>query len=186
MLGVIDDVADRIQTGFRQAGDQVWLLGVTGEHLSGTAWAQVVHDHLGGMPPVPDLDHEQRLARLLVAAAKRRLLNSAHDLADGGLAQALAESCLRHGLSVSFGLPEGDPVVQLFSETPGRVLISLPPANADAVGALSAEHGIPAAHLGKVTDSGKLKIRGHFAVALADLRSAWTSPIPTAMQAAGH
>ena len=186
MLGVIDDVADRIGTGFRQAGDQVWLLGTTGEHLSGTAWAQVVHDHLGGLPPVPDLDHERRLARVLVAAAKGRLLSSAHDLADGGLAQGLVESCLRHGQSVSFDLPEGDPVVQLFSETPGRVLISLPPANADAVGALCAEHGIPAAHLGTVTDTGTLEIPGHLAVPLADLRDAWTAPIPSAMQAAGH
>jgi len=186
MLGVIDDVADRIGTGFREAGDQVWLLGTTGEHLSGTAWAQVVHDHLGGQPPVPDLDHEQRLARVLVAAAKRHLLRSAHDLADGGLAQALVESCLRHGLSAGLGLPEGDPVVQLFSETPGRVLISLPPANADAVGALCAEHGIPAAHLGTVTDTGIVEVSGHFALPLADLRAAWTAPIPSALQAAGH
>ena len=81
---------------------------------------------------------------------------------------------------------EGDPVVQLFSETPGRVLISLPPANADAVGALCAEHGIPAAHLGTVTDTGTLEIPGHLAVPLADLRDAWTAPIPSAMQAAGH
>lgn len=186
MLGVIDNVADRIGTGFRQVGDQVWLLGATAEHLSGSVWAQVVHGHLGGQPPVPDLDHEQRLARALVAAAKRHLLSSAHDLADGGLAQALAESCLRHGLSVSFGLPEGDPVVQLFSETPGRVLISLSPAQADAVGALCAEHGIPAAHLGTVTDTGTLDVPGHLAVGLAELRQAWTSPIPAAMQAAGH
>ncbi len=186
MLGVIDDVADRITTGFKAEGDQVWLLGTTGEHLSGTAWAQVVHAHLGGMPPVPDLDHEQRLARVLVSAAKGRLLSSAHDLADGGLAQGLVESCLRHGRSVTFGLPEGDPVVQLFSETPGRILISLPPANADAVGALCAEHGIPAAHLGTVTDTGTLEIPGHLAVPLADLREAWTAPIPSAMQAAGH
>ncbi len=186
MLGVIDDVADRVGSGFRQAGDQVWLLGATGEHLSGSAWAQVVHNHLGGLPPAPDLDHEQRLARVLVAAAKGHLLSSAHDLADGGLAQALVESCLRHGLSASFALPEDDPVVQLFSETPGRVLISLPAAHADAVGALCSEHGIPAAHLGTVTDTGTLEIPDHLAVGLAELSNAWTSPIPAALQAAGH
>ena len=186
MLGVIDDVADRVGSGFRQAGDQVWLLGATGEHLSGSAWAQVVHNHLGGLPPAPDLDHEQRLARVLVAAAKGHLLSSAHDLADGGLAQALVESCLRHGLSASCALPEDDPVVQLFSETPGRVLISLPAAHADAVGALCSEHGIPAAHLGTVTDTGTLEIPDHLAVGLAELSNAWTSPIPAALQAAGH
>ena len=125
VLGVIDDVADRIPMGFAYAGDAVFLLGETREDLSGSSWADVIHDgHLGGMPPLPDFDHEQRLAAVLVAASKARLLSSAHDLADGGLSQALVESCLRKGLGVAITLPQGDPTVQLFAETPGRVLVS--------------------------------------------------------------
>ena len=182
MLGVIDDVADRLTTGFRQPADQVWLLGRTDEDLSGSAWAQAVHHHLGGLPPVPDLDHELRLGALLGAAAKRHLLRSAHDLSDGGLAQALVESCLRFDAAARIDLPDGDACVQLFSETPGRVLVSLPADHADQFGALCAEHGIPAAHLGEVTDTGVLEVAG-FAVRLDELREAWRAPIPTAMQA---
>ncbi|MDQ7992723.1 MAG: AIR synthase-related protein, partial [Propionicimonas sp.] len=185
MLGVIDDVADRLGSGFREAGDEVWLLGTTDEHLSGSAWAGVVHDHLGGLPPVPDLDHELRLGRVLVAAARAHLLRSAHDLADGGLAQALAESCLRHGRAATVRLPEGDPCVQLFSETPGRVLVSLPPEQVAAFTALAGEHGIVAARIGEVTDTGSIEVAG-FTVPLDDLRLAWQAPIPAALQAAGH
>ena len=183
MLGVIDDVADRITTGFKAAGDQVWLLGTTAEDLSGSAWAEVIHGHLGGMPPVPDLDHEERLASLMVAAAKRHLLASSHDLADGGLAQALAESCLRFGRSVAVRLPDGDPCVQLFSETPGRILVSLPASTADDFGALCAEHGVPLTRLGDVTASGFLEFEGLFALPLAGVRDRWASPLPAAMGA---
>ena len=111
MLGVIDDVADRIGSGFVAVGDLVLLVGTTGEDLSGTAWADVMHGHLGGMPPVPDFDLERRLAQVLLASSQRHLLSSAHDLADGGLAQALVESCLRHDTSVALDLPEGDACV---------------------------------------------------------------------------
>jgi len=183
MLGVIDDVADRTGSGFAGDGDEVWLLGTTGEHLSGSAWAGVAHGHLGGLPPVPDLDHERRLARVLVAAARHRLLRSAHDLADGGLAQALAESCLRHGRAADVRLPDGDPCVQLFSETPGRVLVSLPPERTWELTALCAEHGIPAQRIGTVTGTDLLEVAG-FSVPLAELRNAWQAPLPAALQAA--
>jgi phosphoribosylformylglycinamidine synthase len=142
-----------------------------------------VHGHLGGLPPVPDLDHERRLGRVLVTAARRRLLRSAHDLADGGLAQALAESCLRRGRAATVQLPEGDPCVQLFSETPGRVLVSLPAGRAWELTALCEEHGIAAGRIGTVTGTEHLEVAG-FSVPLADLRNAWQAPIPAAMQAA--
>ena len=97
VLGVIDDVTRRTPVGFRSPGDVVYLLGETDDELAGSAWAETVHDHLGGRPPMVDFAHEQRLAQLLVRASRRGVLSSAHDLADGGLAQALVESCLRHG-----------------------------------------------------------------------------------------
>jgi phosphoribosylformylglycinamidine synthase len=182
MLGVIDDVADRVPSAFRTPGDRLLLLGDTGEDLSGTAWAEVAHSHLGGFPPLPDFDHERRLARVLVAAAKRHLLTSAHDLADGGLAHALVESCLRHGLSAAVTLPEGDPTVQLFSESPGRVLVSLPPEQVDAFVTLCGEHGIPARELGEVTDTGELDARGLFSLSLEQVGAVWRSRIPEALR----
>jgi phosphoribosylformylglycinamidine synthase len=182
MLGVIDDVADRVPSAFRTPGDHVLLLGDTGEDLSGTAWAEVAHSHLGGFPPLPDFDHERRLARVLVAAAKQHLLTSAHDLADGGLAHGLVESCLRHGLAAAVTLPEGDACVQLFSETPGRVLVSLSSQQLDGFLALCEEHGIVTRRLGEVTDTGVLDFQGLFALPLDEVGAAWRSRIPQAMR----
>ncbi|MGB7964590.1 MAG: phosphoribosylformylglycinamidine synthase subunit PurL [Propionicimonas sp.] len=182
MLGVIDNVADRIGSGFVAPGDVVLLLGTTGEDLSGSAWADVMHGHLGGMPPLPDFDLERRLGQVLVAASQRHLLSSAHDLSDGGLAQALVESCQRHDTSVALDLPEGDACVQLFSETPGRVLVSLPTAVLGEFRQLCTGHGIPVTRLGEVTDTGYLEIHGRFALLLAEIRALWEAPIPLAMR----
>jgi phosphoribosylformylglycinamidine synthase len=181
VLGVIDDVADRTPMGFGFEGDAVFLIGETREDLSGSTWADVIHGHLGGVPPLPDFDHEQRLGRVMVAAAKRRLLSSAHDLADGGLGQALVESCLRRNLGVSLTLPEGDWCVQLFSETPGRVLVSLPAATVDEFATLCAEQGLPLTRLGEVTANPELEVHGAFTLLLAEIRACWEAPIPAAM-----
>ena len=79
----------------RRPASSVFLLGETREELSGSEWAHVVHGHLGGLPPAVDLAAERALARLLADAACDAVVTSAHDLSDGGLAQALAEACLR-------------------------------------------------------------------------------------------
>lgn len=182
VLGVIDDVADRIGIGFAHPGDAVFLLGETYQDLSGTTWADVIHDgHLGGRPPLPDFGHEKRLAKVLAAAAKRRLLSSAHDLADGGLSQALVESCLRRDLGVAITLPEGDPTVQLFAESPGRVLVSLPSATAEEFLGLCGDRQLPVERLGEVTELGELEVVGRFTLGLDEVRARWSAPLRDAM-----
>ena len=131
VLGVIEDVNDRIPTGFQNPGDTILLLGTTRDELDGGEWAHVVHGHLGGRPPVVDLEAERALATLLKEAAQAKEIASAHDLSDGGLAQALVEACLiggdadPQGVGAEVSLP-GEPFVQLFSESSARVLISVP------------------------------------------------------------
>ena len=126
VLGVHDDVRRRLSVGFRDASgpDSIVLLGRTEAEFGGSAWAHVLHGHLGGRPPAPDLDAERRLAALLVAAAAAGLLSAAHDLSDGGLAVALAESCLRGGVGCTVRLP-GDPFTALFSESAGRAVVAV-------------------------------------------------------------
>ena len=101
VLGVIDDVTRRTPTGFGAEGERVFLLGETRDELSGSEWAHVVHGHLGGMPPALDLAAEQALAALLQDAARDGVVTSAHDLSDGGLAQALAESTFSRDIGVA-------------------------------------------------------------------------------------
>lgn len=188
MLGVIDDVAARNPTGFAHEGDAVVLLGTTREELSGSVWADVVHDgHLGGRPPAVDFAAEQALGRVLIAAGQQGLLSSAHDLADGGLAQALVESVLgargSEGLGVAVTLPAGDPTVQLFSESAARVLVSLPGASLATLEQLCGEHGVPLERIGEVTGEGEFEVIGQFTLSVDELRSTWQAPIPAAMNA---
>ena len=175
VLGVMDDVAKRVPSGFSHDGAQIFLLGETRDEFGGSAWAEVVHGFLGGLPPAVNLAREKRLADVLVAAAGEELLSSAHDLSDGGLAQALAESCLIGGAGVHVGLPADlDPFVALFSESAHRALLSVPRAHVAAFTALCDEHGQPYTHLGVVDVLEiNMDVRGQFSLSLRELRTAW-------------
>ena len=180
VLGLLDKVSDRVPMGFGSAGDPVMLLGETRAELSGSEWAHVVHDHLGGAPPVVDLALEQRLAGVLAEAARVGHLSAAHDLSDGGLAQALVEACLRRGCGAQITLPEEvDPFVALFSESTGRVLVAVRRGQEAGFAALAAERGIPCHALGVVRAPGSpLTVDGLFEVPLDELREAHTATLP--------
>jgi phosphoribosylformylglycinamidine synthase len=176
VLGVHDDVRRRLAAGFTADGAQVALLGTTRPEFGGSAWAEVAHQHLGGLPPAVDLEAEQKLAALVAAAAARGLLASAHDLSDGGLAVALAESCLRGGLGCAVTLP-GDLFTALFSESAGRALVCVTPGREAEFTALAQEHGVPATVLG-VAAGDALTVTGAFDVPLTELERTWAGTLP--------
>ncbi|WP_130866174.1 phosphoribosylformylglycinamidine synthase subunit PurL [Acidipropionibacterium timonense] len=181
VLGILDDVRTRIRTGFAHAGDAVLLLGETRCELGGSVWEDVLHDgHLGGMPPMPNLGAEKALADVMATAAAEGLLSSAHDLSEGGLSQALVESCLQGGHGVSLTL-EGEPTVALFSETPARALVSLPASSYGRFVDVCREAGVPVTRLGEVIDSGEIEVQGLLTLGLDEVRRAWRAPIPAVM-----
>jgi phosphoribosylformylglycinamidine synthase len=176
VLGVHPDVRQRVGAGFGTDGAQIALLGTTWEEFGGSAWAHVVHGHLGGEPPAVDFSAERSLASLLASAAADGLLSSAHDLSDGGLAIGLAESCLRGGRGCEVSLT-GDAFTALFSESAARAMVSVVPGKEAAFTALAAEHGVTATVLGTVGGD-SLTVTGSFSVTLSDLRSTWEAPLP--------
>jgi phosphoribosylformylglycinamidine synthase len=137
----------------------------------------VVHGHLGGLPPTVDLSAERSLAELLHAGVG--LLTSAHDLSDGGLAQALAETSLRHGIGVTVSVSD-DAFVDLFSESTARVLVTVADGDAERLVELAAEHDVAIAALG-VTGGDVLGVDGVFEIPLDELRSAWSATLPAAL-----
>jgi phosphoribosylformylglycinamidine synthase len=180
VLGVIDDVRRRTRRAFRTDGAAVFLLGETSDEFGGSEWAHVEHDFLGGLPPSVDLDAERLLAEVLVSAAEEGLLDSAHDLAEGGLAQALVESCLPADAGVRVELPDGsDPFVTLFSESAGRAVVSVPRSTQARFAQLCAERGLPHARIGTVDLlAGALEVVDQFSVPLRELRAAATGTLP--------
>ncbi|MEJ3652229.1 phosphoribosylformylglycinamidine synthase subunit PurL [Actinomycetes bacterium KLBMP 9759] len=178
VLGVIEDVAKRVASGFTRAGDVVLLLGTTRDEFGGSEWAHVVHGHLGGRPPAVDLAAEQRLAQLLASGAADGVLTGSHDLSDGGLAQALVEACLVGGQGAEVALPDGlDPFVALFSESAGRVLVTVDNADVERFTATAAAAGVPTVDLGR-TGGTDLVIRGVSNLSLDELRDSWASTLP--------
>lgn len=178
-LGRTHDLSNRVEAAFRHPGDAILLLGDTHEELSGSVWELALHDnHLGGMPPQVRLDDEQRLAVTLVAAAEQGLLSSAIAVTDGGLAAALVQSALLNGQGLAVTLPDGDPTVELFSESAGRAVASLDGRKLPDFEALCREHGMPVARLGEVTGEAEVEFVGHCAIELQDIRVAGRFPTP--------
>jgi len=176
VLGVHDDVRNRVSIGFATSGASIVLLGETRSEFGGSAWAHVMHGHLGGRPPAVDLEAERRLTRALVSAAAVKDLDAAHDLSDGGLAVALAESCLRGGLGCRVRLP-GEEFVSLFSESAARAVVAVAPGAEAGFARLCAEHRVPAAVIGSVGGD-SLDVEGCFTIPLTELAGAHEQTLP--------
>ncbi len=174
VLGLIDDVERRTPLAFSATGDSIVLLGSTRDELGGSEWAWVAHRHLGGYPPEVDLAAERALAEVLVGGSVSGVFTAAHDLSDGGLAQALVESCLRGGVGARVRLG-ADAFVELFSESAGRAIVAT--ADADAVLSLAARHDVPAAVIGSVGGDA-LVVDAAFEVPLTELSEAWEGTLP--------
>ena len=134
------------------------------------------HGHLGGRPPEPDLDAERRLAGLLAAAAEAGVLSAAHDLSDGGLAVALAESCLRGETGCVVTVP-GDPFTSLFSESAGRAIVAVRPEAETAFDQLRSAHDVPGG-LSVPSAATAWPSTGLFTIGLDELAAVHTRTLP--------
>jgi phosphoribosylformylglycinamidine synthase len=190
VLGLLDDVARRTPSGWRTPGQVVYLLGSTRDELGGSEWAWAEHGHLGGLPPAVDLGAERLLADLLVNASRDGLVDAAHDVSDGGLAQTLVESCLRYGVGARVWLDElcardgVTPFVALFSESTARAVVAVPRSEEVRFTDMCVARGYPVLRIGVVDDASgadggqALDVQGQFVVSLDELRAAHTRTLP--------
>jgi phosphoribosylformylglycinamidine (FGAM) synthase-like enzyme len=183
VLGVIDDVERRTSMAFSSPGDLVLLLGETRDEVAGSEWAHVVHEHLGGLPPVVDLELERALGALLVEASQQSLVTAAHDVSDGGVAQVLVEMALRDGVGAHVDVPDGlDPFLLLFSESTARAVVTVAPDAFEAFLASAVAHDVPVTPLGEVTGRDELVLTSAYddeAIwSLDELRAASEATLP--------
>ncbi|MFC0627136.1 phosphoribosylformylglycinamidine synthase subunit PurL [Kribbella deserti] len=182
VIGVIDDVTRRTPIGFtaEMEGHQLYLLGETREELSGSEWANVVHGHLGGLPPKVDLKVEQQLADILINASRDGLIDAAHDVSDGGVAQVLVESALRGGVGARVWAPDGlDTFLFLFAESAGRAVVAVPRTEEVRFTDMCTARRFPHAKIGVVTGD-SLDLQDHFSLPLTQLRETWSATLPAA------
>ena len=176
VLGVADDVAKRVPSGFVRDDDVVLLLGQTDDELDGSEWAWTEHAHLGGRPPRVRLTAERALSAIVHAGAEQGLISSAHDLSDGGLSQALVDAVLVNGVGVHVKVA-GDAFVGLFSESTARAIVTCSDADVDGLSTLAADFEVPIARLGRC-GGGELVVDGQFAIGLDELRSVSEATLP--------
>ena len=185
VLGVIDDVARRIPSGWQDDGNNIYLLGSTYDELDGSAWAKDLHDHLGGRPPKVDLKKEKELGDLLHGAAMQGLIEAAHDVSEGGLGIAILEASLRFNVGARLWLTELmerdnlDLTAAMFSESQARVIVSVGREDDVKFQALCEARGVPVLRIG-VTDKENqaVDIQGVAKLELEAIRVAWGGVLP--------
>jgi phosphoribosylformylglycinamidine synthase II len=184
VLGKLDDVARRTPSGWREDGQAIYLLGTTAAELDGSEWANMC-GHLGGQPPKVDLEAERSLGEILVNASRDGMIDSAHDLSEGGLAAALVESALRYGVGARIALQDimdrdgVDLFTALFSETQGRAVVGVPRSEEVRFTDMCTARGYAHARIGVVdAASGALEINGVESLALTGLREAHEGTLP--------
>jgi phosphoribosylformylglycinamidine synthase len=188
VVGVIDDASAVVARAFPDAGLDVIVLGEGRGELGGSEYLKSIHGLIRGVPPVLDLAAEHALQALMADLAGRRLVRSAHDCAEGGIAVTLAECCFEgRGLGVSVDIPPGsgasgfDPATEaLFGESASRIVLSVRPADRDAVLAAAAAKGVPARHVG--TTGGRqiaIAVGGITAIAcpVAEAEARWATSL---------
>jgi len=191
---VMDDVTRRTPSGWRTPGQVIYLIGATHDELGGSSWADVVHGHLGGLPPALDLRHERVLAEVLVAGSRDGMVDAAHDLSDGGLAVALAESCLRYGVGARIWLDELcerdgiDAFTALFSESAGRAIVAVPRSEEVRFTDMCSARGLPHLRIGVVDDGDPdggpvLDVQGQFVLGVEQLKAVHEATLPAAFEA---
>ena len=177
MVGLLDDLAARCPAGFQEDGDLVFLLGDTREELAGSEYWRLIGASLEGRPPMVSLEMERRLQAALLDSIGRGVLRCAHDVSDGGLLVALAESALYSGRGLRCpGITS--PVSReafYFGESQGRVIVSVAPRRVPELQQLMAKHHLPLHAIG-VVGGEDFQVGSDIRIPLESLRQAWETP----------
>jgi phosphoribosylformylglycinamidine synthase len=188
MVGLLDDIAHATDQWLKVDGDLIALLGETHEELGASEYLAVRFGLVQGEPPRLDLDKERAVQRACLQAIRAGIVRSAHDCSDGGLAVALAESCLRGG-SRSIGLDvELDGAIRpdalLFGESQSRVVVSLGASDWPRFAEIAAAHRVPVRRLGRVGGD-RFRLRGPgFVIDLSieELERSWMGGLSSALR----
>jgi phosphoribosylformylglycinamidine synthase len=166
VVGVLERADCAVARRFQSSGDVIVLLGEGRGELGGSEYLATVHDLVRGMPPKLNLEVEKALQRLMVDLAAERLIRSAHDCSDGGLAVTLAECCFDTGgagaevsvdaLNIGRDSRLND-AVALFGESASRIVVSVSPDNVTEILQRAALAGVLARVIGE-TGGNRLRI----------------------------
>lgn len=177
VLGVIDDVRESVHNklGTVSGTEELYLLGQTFDEFGGSIWQQVSGAGLSGLPPQVDLANEEKLMEFFQQPG---VVSAAHDVSEGGVAQAIAELAIysNKGVSLDVSGVYDDVFTALFSESASRVVVAA--TDGAAVVRRAQELGIPVVKIGETIDEPVVRVEGQFEVTVAELTRAWTETLP--------
>ena len=177
VLGVIDDVRESVRNklGMVSGTEELYLLGQTFDEFGGSIWQQVSGAGLSGLPPQVDLANEEKLMEFFQQPG---VVSAAHDVSEGGVAQAIAELAIysNKGVSLDVSGVHDDVFTALFSESASRVVVAA--TDGAAVVRRAQELGIPVVKIGETIDEPVVRVEGQFEVPVAELTRAWTETLP--------
>ena len=183
-VGLTENVEKNCGIGFKNEGDIVILLGADSfqepiSSLAGSEYLEVIHGKVAGNPTI-DLEMEKNLQKCCRSLINSGLLNSAHDCSDGGLAVALAESCISGGLGVTASLPDLERWdVALFGERQSRIVVSLSQEHLKKFSLICSNNGVPSVQIGTV-NTGSFKIDGLVDLTLKRISDTWGNALEIA------
>lgn len=186
MVGLIKDIDHITTQEFKKEGDLIFLLGETKAEMGGSEYQKMMTGKIEGRPPQINLDLEKNVQAFTLKVIQEGLVQSAHDTAEGGLAVALAESCIGGKLGAEIQLTEDlRPDFSLFSESQSRIILSVSGEHAEKIKEIAKQQGVPIKEIGKVrgmelsiTHNGKMVI----SEPVAALEAAWRNAIPNIMR----
>ncbi|MEC0094333.1 phosphoribosylformylglycinamidine synthase subunit PurL [Paenibacillus macquariensis] len=186
MVGLVHDIDHITTQAFKNEGDTILLLGDTKAELGGSEFQTILHGVAEGRPPALDLQVEKKLLASVLGAIQSGLVQSAHDLSEGGLSVAVAESCISGGVGAQVQI-ETDlrSDFALFSESQSRILLSATPEKAEQLKNYIEGHGVPVVRIGTVGGSNlTLDINGKNALneSVEALKQVWKDAIPCLMK----
>ena len=177
MVGLIKNI-DRVIPSFVQhPGDKVYLVGQTRDDYAGSELQKMMTGDISGIVKAFDLHHVHQYMRQLLMTMENGLVSSAHDLSEGGLGVALAETVFKTDLGLKIDLAD-QPVAHLFSETPGRFIVTVAPEKATE---FEQALGKDAHLIGEVTNSHWLMVKlanDELNENVAKLQKTWEEAIP--------
>ena len=179
MVGLIEDTAHITTQSFQQAGDVIFVIGETKEEFAGSELQKMTEGRIYGKAPEIDLDVELARQEALLAAIQNGLVQSAHDVSEGGLGVALAESTFgTDGLGADIQI-DLNSAASLFSESQSRFVVTVKPENREAFAAAVQD----AKEVGTVTNDGVFTVKNQegqqwIHAAVNELERAWKGAIP--------
>ncbi|MDP3149919.1 MAG: phosphoribosylformylglycinamidine synthase subunit PurL [Ignavibacteria bacterium] len=154
MVGLIEDYENIMTSYFKSEDDLIYLLGEDFEEIGGSEYLKVIHKVVAGEPPKIDLEKEKQLHEVVLGLISKKLINSAHDVSDGGIITALAECCVMNeakplGAEISVDVATREDFA-FFSESQSRVIVSVSPEKKDEFDAFLLAKDFPVLQIGKV------------------------------------